>query len=86
MNNNSTNNSINGIRAKKISQLANLPESFYPTDDNSNEDKLKNLYFVLGFNGENERISNYRMNFEELINLLVRTGKISGTSNTYKVS
>ena len=86
MNNNSTNNSINGIRAKKISQLDNLPESFYPTDDNSNEDKLKNLYFVLGFNGENERISNYRMNFEELINLLVRTGKISGTSNTYTVS
>lgn len=86
MNNNSTNNSINGIRAKKISQLTSLPESFYPTDDNSNEDKLKNLYFVLGFNGENERISNYKMNFEELINLLISTGKLSSSSSIHLVT
>ena len=86
MNNNSTNNSINGIRAKKISQLTSLPESFYPTDDNSNEDKLKNLYFVLGFNGENERISNYKMNFEELIDLLISTGKLSGSSSIHLIT
>ena len=87
----------NKIRAEKISQMELLPDDLRKSNDtdeiteidledlnlNSNWDKL---YFVLALNdGDRRRYANYKLNFSQLIGMLVDSGQIGGIDNPHEI-
>lgn len=88
---------LNNIRAEKISQMTSLPDSLRKVGDediteidlrelNLNTDWDK-LYFVLALNDGDKKYANYKLNFAQLIGMLIDSGQIGsgGTSHALRI-
>jgi len=80
---------LNNIRAEKISQMISLPESLRKVGDediteinlrelNLNTDWDK-LYFVLALNDGDKKYANYKLNFAQLIGMLIDSGQMGNS-------
>lgn len=89
---------LNDIRAEKISQMISLPESLRKVGEediteidlrelNLNTDWDK-LYFVLALNDGDKKYANYKLNFAQLIGMLIDSGQMGaggGATHTIRI-